>query len=123
MTYENIMFAVLYLLTGGLIIYAIKYAKGRAKEIDSVEVKRTVDYVLDVVSKVVGAFNQTVVNQAKEDGTFNRENAQAVKAKAMDRINEILSETSKDILNKGISNIDAFLDDAVEAEVRKQKNK
>lgn len=123
MTYENILLAVIYLLVGGLVIYAIRYIRKETEKIDSAEIKDTVDYVLDIISRVVGSFNQAVVDEAKKDGTFTKESAKRVKNDAIERINDILSDTSKDILNKGVSNIDAFISDAIQDEVRRQKKK
>lgn len=121
MKYEDLFMSIVYLLLSGLIIYTIKFARDKAKEIGSADIKNTVDYVLDVVEKVVGAINQNMVDSAKESGIFDLATAKEAKAKAMKDIDNILSDTSKDILAKGVGNVDDFLDKAVEAEVRKQK--
>lgn len=123
MKYEDLFMSIAYLLLSGLLVYAIKLTRDKAKEIDSADVRNTVDYVLDIVEKVVGAINQNIVDSAKESGTFDLATAESAKNKAMKDIDDILSDTSKDILAKGVGNIDEFLDKAVEAEVRKQKNK
>lgn len=121
MKYEELFMTIVYLLLSGLIIYVIKLTRDKAKEIDSADIRNTVNYVLDIVEKVVGAINQNVVDSAKESGIFDRATAKSAKEKAMKDIDDILSDTSKDILSKGVGNIDDFLDKAVEAEVRKQK--
>lgn len=123
MKYEDLFMSIAYLLLSGFLVYAIKLTREKAKEINSGDVRNTVDYVLDIVEKVVGAINQNVVDSAKESGTFDLETAKSAKNKAMKDIDDILSDTSKDILAKGVGNIDEFLDKAVEAEVRKQKIK
>ena len=121
MKYEELFMTIVYLLLSGLIIYVIKLTRDKAKEIDSADIRNTVNYVLDIVEKVVGAINQNVVDSAKESGIFDRATAKSAKEKAIKDIDDILSDTSKDILSKGVGNIDDFLDKAVEAEVRKQK--
>ena len=113
--------SIVYLLLSGLIIYVIKLTRDKAKEIDSADVRNTLNYVLDVVEKVVGAINQNTVDSAKESGIFDLAAAKEAKAKAMKDIDDILSDTSKEILAKGVGNVAEFLDKAVEAEVRKQK--
>ena len=113
--------SIVYMLLSGLLVYAIKLTRDKAKEIDSADVRNTVNYVLGVVEKVVGAINQNTVDAAKEGGIFDLATAKEAKAKAMKDIDDILSDTSKDILAKGVGNIEEFLDKAVEAEVRKQK--
>lgn len=115
MKYEELFMTIVYLLLSGLIIYVIKLIRDKAKEIDSADIRNTVNYVLDIVEKVVGAINQNVVDSAKESGIFDRATAKSAKEKAMKDIDDILSDTSKDILSKGVGNIDDFLDKAVEA--------
>ena len=121
MKYEDLFMSIVYLLLSGLIIYVIKLTRDKAKEIDSADVRNTLNYVLDVVEKVVGAINQNTVDSAKESGIFDLAAAKEAKAKAMKDIDDILSDTSKEILAKGVGNVAEFLDKAVEAEVRKQK--
>lgn len=121
MKYQDLFMSIVYLLLSGLIIYVIKLTRDKSKEIDSADVRNVVNYVLDVVEKVVGAINQNTVDSAKESGIFDLATAKEAKAKAMKDIDDILSDTSKEILAKGVGNVDEFLDKAVEAEVRKQK--
>lgn len=121
MKYEDLWMSIVYLLLSGLLVYVIKLIRDKAKEIDSADVRNTVNYVLDVVEKVVGAINQNTVDSAKQSGIFDLATAKEAKAKAMKDIDDILSDTSKEILAKGVGNVDEFLDKAVEAEVRKQK--
>ena len=123
MKYEELFMTLVYQLLSGLLVYVIKLIRDKAKEIDSVDVRNTVNYVLDVVEKVVGAINQNTVDAAKESGIFDLAAAKEAKVKAMKDIDDILSDTSKNILAKGVGNVDEFLDKAVEAEVRKQKDK
>lgn len=121
MKYEDLFMSIVYLLLSGLIIYAIKFTRDKAKEIASEDIRNTVNYVLDIVEKVVGAINQNTVDSVKESGIFDLATAKEAKAKAMKDIDDILSDTSKEILAKGVGNVDEFLDKAVKAEVRKQK--
>jgi len=81
--------------------------------------------VLDLAETIVGSLNQTVVDPLKNSPelNFDKKAQREVLDKAKAEIKRNLDDASKDVLSKTYDDLDSYLTDVVEAEVRKQKNK
>ena len=81
--------------------------------------------MLDLAETIVGSLNQTVVDPLKNSPelNFDKKAQREVLDKAKAEIKRNLDDSSKVILSKTYDDIDSYLTDVVEAEVRKQKNK
>ena len=121
MNFENIGLAVAIFAVCAIVILLITQGRKAIKGIENDNVRNTLSYALKVVERVVGAINQNLVDDLKENGEFTLENAKSVKEEALKDINDILGQESRSILTKGLGDVDKFLDSAVEDEVRKQK--
>lgn len=110
--------AILYLVLQG-----IKEGKEKAELIDNKLLRYVTMQVLDTAEVVVGSLNQTVVDPLKNSPelNFDKEAQKEVLEKAKANIKKNLDDRSKEVLSKTYDDVDAYLTDVVEAEVRKQK--
>lgn len=125
---DSLMIFVLVLLAGAVValaIQGIKEGKEKAKLIES-DVARNVTLIFfDTVERVVGRLNQTVVDPLKNSSEYNfdKEAQKTVLEDAKKAIKKELDVSSKKVLTKTYGDLDAFITDSIEAEVRKQKIK
>lgn len=123
---DSLIIFILVVLAGAVValaIQGIKEGKAKAKLIES-DIARNVTLIfLDTVERVVGRFNQTVVDPLKNSGEYNfdKEAQKKVLADAKKAIKKELDVSSKKVLTKTYGDLDAFITDSIEAEVRKQK--
>lgn len=122
-----IIFVIVLLLATvvALAIQGIKEGKAKAELIDNELLRNTTLQVLDLAETIVGSLNQTVVDPLKNSPelNFDKKAQREVLDKAKAEIKRNLDDSSKVILSKTYDDIDSYLTDVVEAEVRKQKNK
>lgn len=118
---ESLLFAIGIFLLGAIAVYLIKQARAGIKGIEDERLAGVLSYTLDVVEKVVGSINQTIVDEEKKNGTFNTASAKRVKEKAIKDVDEIIGNEAKNILQKGLGDVSKFYSNAIESEVRKQK--
>ena len=122
LNFDNLLIAIAVFAVGALVVFGIQTARQNIHKIEDENLRSIVDFTLVAVEKVVRSFNQRIVDQKKKDGKFDIKSAREVKKQGLEDIKEIVGETSLDILDKGLGNVDKFLDNALESEVRKQKN-
>lgn len=123
---DSLMIFVLVVLAGAVValaIQGIKEGKAKAELIES-DIARNVTLIfLDTVERVVGRLNQTVVDPLKnsDEYNFDKEAQKRVLADAKKAIKKELDVSSKKVLTKTYGDLDDFITDSIEAEVRKQK--
>lgn len=125
---DSLIIFVIVLLSAAVIslaIQGIKQGKAKAELIDNELLRNTTLQVLDLAETIVGSLNQTVVDPLKNSPelNFDKKAQREVLDKAKAEIKRNLDDSSKVILSKTYDDIDSYLTDVVEAEVRKQKNK
>lgn len=123
---DSLIIFVLVLLAGAVLTLAvqgIEEAKKKAELIENELLRNATLQVLDLAKVIVGSLNQTVVDPLKESPELNfDEKAQKkVLESAKSAIKKNLDDKSKEILSKTHTDLDAYLTDVVEAEVRSQK--
>lgn len=108
-----------------LAIQGIKESKERAKLIENEFLRNTTLQLLDLAETIVGSLNQTVVDPLKESPelNFDKQKQDEVREKAKAAIKKSLDDASKEVLSKTHDDLDSYLTDVVQAEVRKQKKK
>lgn len=123
------LFILILVVLGSALLYLIKQAitEGKAKaELIQDERKRYV-YLefLTLVETVVASLNQTIVEPLKNSPelNFDKEAQRKVLDDAKRKIKKDLDNQSLEILKKTHDDFEAFLEDTIEAEVRKQKVK
>ena len=108
-----------------LAIQGIKEGKAKAELIDNELLRNATLQLLDLAETIVGSLNQTVVDPLKNSPqlNFDKQEQKKVLEGAKSAIKKNLDDASKEVLAKTYDDLDSYLTDVVEAEVRKQKNK
>lgn len=125
---DSLIIFVLVLIAGSVLtltVQGIKEAKAKAQLIENELLRYATEQVLELAEIIVGSINQTIVNPLKNSPKLNFDQEAQKKALngAKTAIKKNLDDKSKEILSKTYSDLDSYLTDVVEAEVRKQKNK
>lgn len=123
---DSLVIFVMVLLAGAclsLAVQGIQEGKEKAKLIES-DIARNVTLIfLDTVERVVGRFNQTVVDPLKnsDEYNFDKEAQKKVLEEAKRAIKKELDVASKKVLTKTHGDLDELITNSIEAEVRRQK--
>lgn len=123
---DSLMIFALVLLAGAvlaLVIQGIKEGKAKAQLIENELIRNATLQVLDLAEVIVGSLNQTVVDPLKNSPelSFDKQEQKKVLEGAKTAIKKNLDDASKKVLSKTYADLDSYLTDVVEAEVRKQK--
>lgn len=123
---DSLIIFILVVLAGtvvALAIQVIREGKAKAELIENELLKNATLQVLELAEVIVGSLNQTVVDPLKNSPelNFDKEAQKKVREGAKAAIKKNLDDASKDILTKAHADLDSYLTDVVEAEVRKQK--
>lgn len=115
--------AILSAAVVALAIQGIKEGKAKAELIDNELLRNATLQLLDLAETIVGSLNQTIVDPLKNSPelNFDKKAQKEVLDKAKAEIKRNLDNASKDVLSKTYDDLDSYLTDVVEAEVRKQK--
>ncbi len=125
---DSLIIFVLVLIAGSVLILTvqgIKEAKAKAQLIENELLRYATVQVLELAEIIVGSINQTIVDPLKNSPKLNFDQEAQKKALngAKTAIKKNLDDKSKEILSKTYDDLDSYLTDVVEAEVRKQKIK
>ena len=123
---DSLIIFVLVLLAGAVVtlaIQGIKEGKAKAALIENELLRNATLQVLELAEVIVGSINQTVVDPLKNSPelSFDKQEQKKVLEGAKSAIKKNLDDASKEILSKTYTDLDSYLTDVVEAEVRKQK--
>lgn len=125
---DSLIIFVLVLIAASVLtltIQGIKEAKEKAQLIENELLRYATVQVLELAEIIVGSINQTIVDPLKNSPKLNFDQEAQKKALngAKTAIKKNLDDKSKEILSKTYDDLDSYLTDVVEAEVRKQKIK
>lgn len=125
---DSLVIFVLVLLAGAVValaIQGIKEGKAKAELMNNELLRNTTLQVLELAEVMVGSLNQTVVDPLKNSPelNFDKQQQKKVLEGAKTAIKKNLDDASKEVLAKTYKDVDSYLTDVVEAEVRKQKYK
>lgn len=125
---DSFIIFVIVLLSAAVValaIQGIKEGKEKAQLIDNELLRNTTIQVLELAEVIVGSLNQTVVDPLKSspEYKFDKQQQKKVLEGAKTAIKKNLDDASKKVLEKTYKDVDSYLTDVVEAEVRKQKKK
>lgn len=123
---DSLAIFILVVLAGAVValaIQGIKEGKAKAELIDNELLRNTTIQVLELAEVIVGSLNQTVVDPLKNSPqlNFDKQEQKKVLEGAKIAIKKNLDDASKKVLEKTYKDVDSYLTDVVEAEVRKQK--
>ena len=125
---DSLIIFILVVLAGtvvALAIQGIKEGKAKAELIENELLRNATLQVLELAEVIVGSLNQTVVDPLKNspEYKFDKKEQKKVLEGAKIAIKKNLDDASKKVLSKTYDDLDSYLTDVVEAEVRKQKVK
>lgn len=108
-----------------LIVYSIitflNYSKECTEEIKNEKISFALDRLDRIIRKAVGAANQVIVNNAKDDGTFTPSFGKEVRDEVFESILKVLGDEGKNLLNEAMGDLDKYISDGIEDEVNKRK--
>jgi hypothetical protein len=112
-------------LLGVLTAYAIKYIKAKENEINNKLDNETAEKYISMVSMTiqdcVAATTQTYVDSLKAQNSFNEEAQKVAFSKTYDAVMAILTDDVKDYLTNIYGDLQSYLTNRIEAEVKAQK--
>lgn len=103
------------------IIRGLKISKEFEKNLKNEEVKYAMDRLNEILRKAVGAANQVIVNNAKEDGTFTASYGRKVKEEVFETVLKILGDEGMQLLNEALGDLHTYILNGIEDEVGRQK--
>lgn len=112
-------------LLGVLTAYAIKYIKAKENEInnklDNETAEKYISMVSTTIQDCVAATTQTYVDSLKAQNSFNEEAQKVAFNKTYEAVMAILTDDVKDYLTSIYGDLQSYLTNRIEAEVKAQK--
>lgn len=112
---------LLGVLTGYLVTYLKAKGNQIADDTDNILATKYIKMLTETVCTCVIATNQTYVEALKKQGKFDVEAQKKAFQMTYDAIMNILSEEAKEYLKNIYGDLDAFLTNAIEAQVKNSK--
>ena len=103
------------------IITFLNYSKECTKEIKNEKISFALDRLDRIIKRAVGAANQVIVNNAKEDGTFTPSYGKKVKDEVFETVLKVLGDEGKQLLNEALGDLDEYISNGIEDEVDRRK--
>lgn len=103
------------------IITWLKFSKEYIKEIENEKISFALDRLDRIIRRAVGAANQVIVNNAKEDGTFTPSLGKEVRDEVFETVLKVLGDEGKQLLNEALGDLDEYISNGIEDEVDRRK--
>lgn len=117
----KILVSVGILVLTNLFIYLSNLSKEKVAKIENIKVREAIDKLLDIITKCVSATNQEFVGDLKKEGKFNKDQQEEAWNKTKNKINKILDDESREILEKAYGDLNSYINQTIEDEVTNQK--
>lgn len=117
----KILVSFAILVMASLFVYLTDLSKEKIKLIENRNFRKATEKLLDIIVKCVGATNQTFVNGLKETGGFDKAAQEKAWNDTKASIEKILDNESKEILDKAYGDLNDYINQALEDEVKRQK--
>lgn len=117
---DSIIWIVSILLLLGIGYILTNLNKKINKQIESVEkedYRNALKTLQQIGERVVGSLKQTMVDELKEKGEFNKQRQIEVLNKAKKRVSESLDASSKEILEKQVGGLHKAVEEEIEHQV------
>lgn len=112
-------------LLGILTRYIIQFIQAKAKELsakaDNELAKKYTQMIANTITKCVKATNQTYVETLKKQGKFDDEAQKIAFKKTFDAVLIMLGEDAKNYIRETSGDLDTYLKQIIEAEVKDNK--
>ena len=121
----QIMEVVVIPLLGILTAYVVKIVNAKLEEVSANRKneleKKYIDMLNDTISDCVIATTQTYVESLKKQGSFDAEAQKEAFNQTYNSVMDILSEEAKKYLNEAIGDLNLYISQKIEAEVKINK--
>lgn len=117
---NSVLWICSILLVLGMGYVLTKVNKRITKEIDGVEneeYRNALKTLRQIGERVVGSLKQTMVDDLKEKGEFNKQRQIEVLNQAKKRVSESLDASSKEILEKHVGGLSKQVEEEIERQV------
>lgn len=118
----KILVSVGILVLTNVFVYLSNLSKEKIAKIENIKVREASYKLLDIVTKCVSATNQEFVGDLKKEGKFDRDQKEEAWNKTKNKINKILDKESREILDKAYGDLNSYINQSIENEVKLQKN-
>lgn len=117
----KILVSVGILVLTNVFVYLSNLSKEKVAKIENIKVREAIDKLLDIITKCVSATNQEFVGDLKKEGKFDKDQQEEAWNKTKNKINKILDDESKEILEKAYGDLNSYINQSIENEVKLQK--
>lgn len=117
----KILVSVGILVLTNVFVYLSNLSKEKVAKIENIKVREAIDKLLDIVTKCVSATNQEFVGDLKKQGKFDKDQQEEAWNKTKNKINKILDDESREILEKAYGDLNSYINQTIEDEVTNQK--
>lgn len=117
----KILVSVGILVLTNVFVYLSNLSKEKIAKIENIKVREASYKLLDIVTKCVSATNQEFVGDLKDKGKFDKDQQEDAWNRTKDKINKILDDESKEILEKAYGDLNSYINQSIENEVKLQK--
>lgn len=117
----KILVSVGILVLTNVFVYLSNLSKEKVAKIENIKVREAIDKLLDIITKCVSATNQEFVGDLKKEGKFDRDQQEEAWNKTKNKINKILDDESREILEKAYGDLNSYINQTIEDEVTNQK--
>ena len=117
----KILVSVGILVLTNVFVYLSNLSKEKIAKIENIKVREASYKLLDIVTKCVSATNQEFVGDLKKQGKFDKDQQEEAWNKTKNKINKILDDESKEILEKAYGDLNSYINQSIEDQVTNQK--
>lgn len=117
----KILVSVGILVLTNLFVYLSNLSKEKIAKIENIKVREASEKLLDIITKCVSATNQEFVGDLKKEGKFDKEQQEEAWNETKNKINKILDKESREILGKAYGDLNDYINQTLEDEVKRQK--
>ena len=117
----KILVSIGILVLTNVFVYLSNLSKEKIEQIENKKVREASYKLLDIVTKCVSATNQEFVGDLKKEGKFDKDQQEDAWNRTKDKINKILDSESKEILEKAYGDLNSYINQTIEDEVKNQK--
>lgn len=117
----KILVSVGILVLTNVFVYLSNLSKEKVAKIENIKVREAINKLLDIITKCVSATNQEFVGDLKKEGKFDKDQQEEAWNKTKNKINKILDDESREILEKAYGDLNSYINQTIEDEVTNQK--
>lgn len=117
----KILVSVGILVLTNVFVYLSNLSKEKIAKIENIKVREASYKLLDIITKCVSATNQEFVGDLKKEGKFDKDQQEEAWNKTKNKINKILDDESRGILEKAYGDLNSYINQSIEDEITNQK--